>query len=453
MICAFAIAATAMAQRSQTPVVFRSQAEYLLYQVEHPELVKVKNLDTQRWVTTYSQKLDSVIGSDDFDRTRWKNVYSYGNDSLRVDDALVVETHYVWEDLHWVPSTKTATMKNVEAGVLEQSNSYRWNGEDWEPNLETSYQYGENQLLESLTVMRYNDSVMARSSYATYEYDDLNRLTRIMNYRGTDTAWIENSKYEYLYNADGLLDTCLYSTIRDGSWRESERMMYSYDENQQCISLFAQRKGGWGPFGNSWMNSYRYEFEYADGELATELYYASSGWFGGEMSLNSKLEYAFDANGNLQAKTGSVFNEQDWIVRDVYENSFDLTVEANSILGLQEVWESTLSYGMGYVLDQEMPVMSQWNSCIIASVNLDTEFHLYYSGFAAVEENETPHLVAFGKEGRLVVSCPEACNLTVYDLLGRVVATRSNTQQAEFPLAPGLYVVSNGIQSIKTIIQ
>ena len=112
-----------------------------------------------------------------------------------------------------------------------------------------------------------------------------------------------------------------------------------------------------------------------------------------------------------------------------------------------------LSNGMGYVLDLESPLMSQWNSCIIASPSLDTEFHLYYSGFAAVDEHLTASLTVLGGDGRLTVNTPEACDLTVYDLLGRVVATRHHVHQTEFALTPGLYIVSNGTERVKTIVR
>ena len=454
-ITIFALVAftTMMAQGPQSPIVFRSQTEHLLYQAEHPELIKTHHIDAQRGMTAYSQKLDSVIGSDNFDRSRWKNVYSYTEESEHPSDAFEVETNYKWEDMVWMPYLRTENHKNAETGLMEHADSYRWTGEDWERYFQTDYQYNDLQLLESVTMMNLHDSVWEGANRTVFEYDADGNLLLRMNYVEADSGWVESSKYEYLYNADGLLDTCLYSTIRNGSWRETERKIYSYDD-QQCVSLLGQRKGGWGPNGGNWMDSYRYEFDYQDGKLLSETYYTGGwAWFSQEMSLDSKNEYHLDDNGNLAMKTGSVYNEVDWIVRDVYENNYDLSVDAATILGLQTVWESTLSNGMGYVLGEEMPLMSQWNSCIIASPNLDTELHLYYSGFASIGETESVAFDAFGTEGRIVVRCPELCDLTVYDLLGRVVATRSQTLQAEFALRPGLYVVSNGTQRVKTIVR
>ena len=369
----------------------------------------------------YTQKLDSVVGSDDFDWTRWKKVFDYD-----LDEAVIQDFTYRWENDNWILSE------------------------------ETVYQYASSdfQQLLGVIVMHVNDTVLDRASYTSYEYDDMNRLTLVMNYLSGDTVWMENSKSEYIYNVDGLLDTCLYSTIRNGEWRESSRTVYTYNDEQQCTSLLSQRKGGgWGPFGNSWMDSYRYEFEYEDGLLTTENYYVVMGWFGGEMSLDTKLDYEYDANGNLLRKTGSVSNEVDWIVRDVYENQFDPTVDASQVQGLQPFWQSVANEGMGFAMGGSMPLKNQWLSCSIISTQRDTEFTLYCSGFAGVEEEQVIPLKAWSYGGRLIVVCDQPDDITVFDLLGRTVASRRQTQQCEFDLNPGLYIVGNGKAHLKVIVK
>ena len=378
---------------------------------------------------TYNQKLDSVVGSNDFDWTRWKNIYTYFEDEI---SFVREEVHYVWENQTWEPSVKTV---------------YR-------------YDIANRQQIRDILVYNANDSVpegWVEASYTVYEYDELDRETLLMTYVGKDSLeqWLENSKYEYIYNSEGLLDTCLYSTIRNGSWRESQRSIYSYDEDQQCINLLFQRKGGgWGPFGNNWMDSYRYEFEYEDGALAAEYCYVATGWFGGgEMSLDSKWEYEYDANGNLLRKTGSVFNEVDWIVRDVYENQFDATVDASKVKGLEQFWQSIVKEGMGYTMGAFMPLKNQWVSCSIVSSELDTEFTLYCSGFAGVEETEESPLKAWCNNGRLLVVCDQVDDINVFDLLGRVVASESQAQQCEFNVTPGLYIVASGNARVKVIVK
>ena len=363
----------------------------------------------------YTQKLDSVVGSNDFDWTKWKVIFSYQGDTI-------VSVTYNWEQANWVPSE----MKETSA---DQEIVSRWTEESWEPYSKTSF-----------------------------EYDPDGHLILKMLYNGRDTLdqWIESAKYEYFYGESGLLDTCLYSTIRNGNWRENEKTIYSYDENQQCVGLYAQRKGGgWGPFGNSWMDSYRYDFEYENGELVTELYYVATGWFGGgEMTLDSKNEYEFDSKGNMLKKTGSIYNGEDWIVRDVYENRYNVSIDASEVQGLEQFWQFTLQTGMGYASGSIMPLNSLWLSCSIISSMLDTELTLYCSGFAEVNEQpEVETLRVYSYDGHLVVESPEPADVTVYDLLGRVVAAKAQASYCEFRLTPGLYIVGSGTAMVKAVVR
>lgn len=372
---------------------------------------------------TYTQKLDSIIGSNDFGWTTFKKVFVYDT-----DNAVIQTLNLNWEDGAW----------KVTGGTVSQ------------------YSPDFLQIQATITMVPV-DRELIRNSMTTYEYDELNRLTLVMNYMVGDTSWVENSKYEYHYNTEGLLDTCLYSTIRNGNWRESEQSIYTYNDDQQCVSLLAQRKGGWGPFANSWMDSYRYDLEYENGELVSELYYTGGGgWFGGgEMVLDSKIEYEFDANGNLLSKTASITNDgKDWIVRDVYENQYNSSIEASAILGMEAYWNMFLKSGMGYASGVPMPLKNGWKSCSIISTMLDTEFTVYCSGFAQVNEQpQEETLRAYSVDGRLVVESLRPSNLTVYDLLGRTVAQRNQVEQCEFNLTPGLYIVSDGNTRMKVIVK
>lgn len=431
---------------AQQPLFFRNTTERLNYQIEHPQNFPLQNQFERNDSRSYTQKLDSVVGSNDFDWTRWKNIYAF-------HDSIVEEISFTWQNQNWMPDVRTVTIDE-----LNQVRSYRWVNEDWEHYQTVTSQYvtcGENTLLESTTTERLETEWISTDRSA-WEYNENCQPIRITYYQGMNDQgeWIENSKWEYGYNENGLLDTCTYFTIRNGNWRESQRDMYFYDDNQQCVSFLEQRKGGgWGPFGDSWMDSFRYDFEYEDGELVAEMLYYASGWFGGDLSLDSKLEYAFDANGNLQAKTGSVYNEADWIVRDLYENRYDLSVDAATVLGIDLVWENTLSQGMGYALGNDIPLKNQWLSCSIASTYLDTEFTLYCSGFEGVEETSEETFKAYCNGNGLVVVSNQPADITVFDLLGRKVASQMQIQQCEFDLTPGLYMVSNGQQVVKAVVR
>lgn len=394
----------------------------------------------------YTMKLDSVVGSDNFGWTRWKNVYTY-------TDSTSVAISYTWENQAWVPGTMTETFNETQ-----KENVYRLTDEGWELYSIKTFWFlddGDVHLIVSETTMTYQDTAWVGTSYSSYEYDEQNHLTLNMNYVGNaEGDWVENSKYEYSYNEAGLVDTVLYSTIRNGSWRESQKNYYSYNDEQQCTAFVIQTKGGWGPGANQWRDVYRYEFEYDNGELLAEYCYVAQGWFGGgDMALDSKQEYHFDANGNLLSKTASIFNEMDWVARDVYENRYDLTVEASKVQGLERFWKDNLGKGMGYTLGGEMPLNNLWLSCTITSSTLDTQFQLYCSGFAAVEENTEAAFNAYYNGENLVVVSEEPIDVTVFDMMGRQVAFRAQIQHCEFNLTPGLYLVRNGVQVTKVVVR
>ena len=441
------------AQR-QSPVFFHNHLEYMTYLVEHPEYMPLKATDAFR--TDYTQKLDSIVGTDDFDSKRWKNIYTYGNaeSDMRneAENDIMVETSYEWKNQTWEPTLKTEINKATDV-----VNYYQWNEGNWESFYTITSCYsncGDQRLLDSVLTTRLMDSAWVATARSTYEYNENCQLVLIMNYNGTNNNgdWNPSSKYVYNYDSLGVLATCVISTVRNGNWMESQQDIYAYDDLGQCISLLTRRKGGWGPGGGSWMDDHKYTFEYEDGQLASETLYMG-GWFSSDMSLDSKSEYYFDVNGNEERKTASVYNESDWIVRDVYENHFDLSVNADEVLGLASVWESTLGNGMGFVLDTPMPLVNKWLSCSIVSSNLDTEFTLYCSGFEGVDEHHEDLFKVSTREGRLIVENAEPMDVTVYDLLGRVIASRKNASSCEFQLNAGLYLIGNGTSFVKAVVR
>ena len=114
---------------------------------------------------------------------------------------------------------------------------------------------------------------------------------------------------------------------------------------------------------------------------------------------------------------------------------------------------STLSNGMGYVLNLPMPIYSQWLSCSIISEYLDTQFNLYYSSLSSVEEELTEPFRVVAAEGLLRIENESPVEITVFDVLGRVVAKRSQVDRCELHLNPGLYIVSNGNQVVKAVVR
>lgn len=437
----------AIAQQYNTPTVFHNQWEQLQYQWAHPEQLAMMQ-DRSLNANGFTQKLDSVVGSDDFDRTRWKNTYTYSETGK-------VETSYQWENESWQPTFLTETTREEDHDLVMIS---RWRNEAWELYQRVRYQYRiteSGRLLEEVIADAPENTEWVGVSYTVNEYDDQDRLVVNTYYNGLNGVgdWRPYSKTERTYNEEGQLASRLLYNSRNGSWRETQKDTLFYDEHQRCVEMLTYRKGGWGPGANAWRESEKYEFAYTDeGKVASEILY-SAGWFGTEMSLTNKVDYTYDAQGNVAMKTVSVFNEVDWVVRDVFENTFDASVNANEVLGLAERWTAMLDSGLRSALEQEMPLCSGWRNCSVAASNLDTQFTLYCSGFEAVGEQQQAPLKAYAEQGCLLVETPNPVTVFVYDLTGRVVASQPMTTSCSFRLSPGLYLVKGGNQVTKVIVR
>ncbi|MBP5574036.1 MAG: T9SS type A sorting domain-containing protein [Bacteroidales bacterium] len=437
----------AIAQQYNTPTVFHNQWERMQYQFAHPELLSIQGtapLDRGDYV----QKLDSVIGADDFDRTRWKNLYTYSEGGK-------VETSYLWEAGEWQPDLMTETTWEDDHDLVLVS---RWRNEAWEPYQRVRYQYRNTEsgrLLETVLTEAPEANEWVEVNYTVYEYNEQGQQLLYAYYNGKDVSgeWLPSIKSERVYGDEGQVVCRITYNGRNGSWRETQKDSLFYDDNQHCVELMVYRKGGWGPGANQWRPSERFEIAYTDaGQVASETCY-SAGWMGSELNLDNKTQYYYDARGNAQKKTVSIFNEVDWVVRDVYENVFDASVNANEVLGLSERWSSLMQSGMTFVLEGELPLYSGWRSCSIASSYLDTQYTLYCSGFQTVGEQPVTALKAWGDQGRLIVTSPTAIEVAVYDLTGRRVALRSNVTACEFNLIPGLYLVRGGGEVVKVMVR
>ena len=139
-------------------------------------------------------------------------------------------------------------------------------------------------------------------------------------------------------------------------------------------------------------------------------------------------------------------------MRDVYVNKYNLAIDASTIQGLESFWQSIAAKGMGFAHGGTTPVNNKWLSCTIASEQLDTEFTLYYSDDYGVDEIQNDVMQVYGQQGCLRVENEAASDITVFDLLGRKVASRQQVLQCEFQLKPGLYIVGNGKQFVKTVV-
>ena len=437
IITALCMVVSMKAQQNDLPKFFRNTLEKCLYEAEHPESIGNPN-KMHHFNRDFTARLDSVVGSDDFDWTQWKSEYTYINEGL-----WDTEIYSVMENNRWLPSDKSEFKYDENRNLIREPH-FKWEDENWIPYYNLENYIGATGLIDSVITSRF-DSAWHNESRRVYTYDGEN-ITELLISRFNNEQWENNSKYEYVYNSDGQLTSETYSTIRNGQWRLSSKDSLRY-ENGHCTELLIYMRTMWG--GNNWMLRGKTTFEYEGDRVISQTNY-SAGWGGGDMSFDGKTEFHYNSNGEMVSKTTSIYNESEWIVRDEYANRFDSEKKAAEMMGCEAYWDLNSSYFTSD-LGELLPITYRWLDAKVVSSMADTQFTLYYSDMLDLEEN-TSELKVLTANGDLKVESPTPTDIVVFDLLGRSVAQKNHTTSFLIRLKPGLYVVKAGSATVKVVM-
>lgn len=436
IITALCMVISMKAQQKDGPKFFRNTLEKCLYEAAHPESINPNK--AHHFTRDFTARLDSVVGSDDFDWTQWKSEYTYTNEGL-----WNTEIYSLLENNRWMPSDK-CEFSYDENGNTTRELHFKWDEENWTPYYNMENYFGATGLTDSIITSRF-DSVWSNETKMVYTYEGEN-ITELMISYFNNEEWQENSKYEYEYNEDGQLACEIFSTIRNGQWRLSSKDSLCY-ENGQCTERLIYMRTMWG--GNGWMLRGKTVFEY-DGDLISNQTSYTAGWGGGDMSFDGKTDFHYDSYGELVSKTTSIFNESEWIVRDEYTNHFDTEKKATEMMGGEAYWNLNSEYFKSD-LGETLPITYRWLNAKVVSSAADTQFTLYYSDMQDIEENNSD-LKVYTANGTLTVESPTLTDIVVYDLLGRSVAKESQTANCRISLEPGLYLVKAGSATVKVVM-
>ena len=439
IITALCMVLSMKAQQKDSPKFFRNTLEKCLYEAAHPESLGNPN-KAHRFASGFTARLDSVVGSDDFDWTQWKSEYTYTEEGL-----WNTEIYSLLENNQWQPSDKSEFSYDGN-GKLTRELHYKWDNEAWVPYYNLENYIGATGLIDSVVTSHF-DSVWRNESKRVYTYEG-EKIINLLISRFNNEQWEDNGKYEYAYNSEGQLTSETYSTIRNGQWRLNSKDSLSY-ENGHCTELLSYMRMMWG--GNSWMLIGKTEFDYDGDRVSSQTSY-SGGWFGGgDMSFDGKTDFHYNSSGELVSKTTSIYNESEWIVRDEYANRFDTEKKAAEMMGCEAYWNLNSNY-FNSDLGETLPITYRWLDAKVVSSMTDTQFTLYYSDMQDIEEN-TSEIKVYAANGNLIVESPSPTDLVVYDLLGRNIAKESQTTHCHINLKPGLYVVKAGNTAVKVVLE
>lgn len=362
-----------------------------------------------------------------------KTIYTY-------DDChnLTLQQDYLWDDdaQTWNPKgTYTTYEYNTDNYLLRRCYHSP------ESIIEYKREYNEhNQIIKEILYNSYDVGGFSDYHHDTTDY--------IYNERGYLTRKSRRITYKNAYDNR----TYLYEYERDAEDRIVE-------ENYTIIFNYSNPN-----YNRKWKNYFTYDQE---GHLITKL----------NLQLNDsdslinqyKLEYGFGHDGNLNSVTGynAQYGTTDWIEDFYFINTFDASIPATEIVGMEDSWTELADYLESHESNHfktscefsfNFPMLCKWQSSHCLYVNdldgttIHADLNFYYSSFYGLPEALVSLARIHNIEGGMAVECEDPADIVVYDMLGRIVAQKRQVLHSEFYLTPGIYVVKVDEMTIKVVV-
>ena len=403
----------------------------------------------------------------------WKYLWTYDS-----DNHCLLEERWYYHSEAYHPSFRTENTYDSN-GNLTLCLRQEGNNETWNNYNKTEYAYDiHNNLISEVFYQWYSyDQDWWEKERTTYSYDVNNNLICKMVYGDVTT-----DKTEYTYNEANNLILSVNTRFGSGNyWENRFKSEYEYDQNDSLV-MEMHCVGDYYNYEN-WHNNNKVEYVRNDAGYVTcqtdsrtssvyddSLYYENRYLYdydnqnrmisakylrwrddANDFVYSDKEEREFDENGNILKFSYYDYDDDVWVMEESFENTYDLTVDAAHILGLSRVYNEIFTEILPV---EEYPVRNKWLSC---RYNIEGEeeilFSLYYSDYYAVNENESPSLKVYSKDGTLTVENDVAADIQVFDMLGRIVAQQSRVAQCQFHLKPGVYVVKADNASVKAVVK
>lgn len=262
----------------------------------------------------------------------------------------------------------------------------------------------------SKTELSYNNEGLV-SEEISYDYEE------------EDENWEPSTKTNYEYDSHGKVTKAteqVYS-YEDSSWENSLMLEYTYYAITNLLKC--QTEYGWS-YGE-WEEYYKTEFEYDGNQNCTELidYYMSVEdiWIGDEKST-----FEYDTYGNCFKETDYEFNfnDEDWMITSVVNITYDNSVPASSIAGLNFYFEDNLIVIKSKITKIEEVTYDEGEQDS-SSVTV-----FYYSGAHNVAEvgGNTMIIRPNPVAETLIIDNAEMQQADIYSMDGRLVMTERNAE-------------------------
>ena len=436
-------------------------------------LEKAQKINQQsRSENTFTESLDSISyleeGNDFFE--------SYQYD---LEGRNLVKTTFDSEGgLRLTSTYENDLIKTIEHHRAENGST------NWEHKATEIYTYDDNDNLILFEYNAFNFGEWGITDRYEYTYDEQNRILSDIGYSYDLTIQEMVPSYKRLfYYTENTTATESYSYHEDlGGWYPSSKIIDTFLESGYiCENL----QLSWDDEAQDFLNDYRGRFEYdANNNIITTQYHR---WVNGEWILENKTtgeydsdnhliaaecqsvnqagelqpylhyEYEYDSNGNRCIAKNYRFLDTEYCLTDLIECIYDLTVNSEDIMGCIEQWNSKNLGLFSNALDpSNIPMRNKWTlrttySIASGSTSIVTPF---YSVTTGVDENGSDiRAKIYGTNGKIIVISEAMVDVSIYDMAGRNVATRSQVSECEISLKAGLYIVKAGDAAIKVVVR
>ena len=438
-------------------------------------LEKAQTINQQsRSENVFTESLDSIVYM-----SEWNN-YSESYEYDWNGNNLVTTTYSEWGDDRLVSAYENGLISTIEHHSKDSGTT------DWEHHATEIYTYDENDNLILFEYNALNFGEWGITDRYEYTYDEQGRLlttqTWWFDFWGEVPQLLPSNREEYSYEGNTITIDIYGYFMETEDWYPTARNISTYNEDGDCSEDLQM---SWDEVAQNWKNEAKNVHGYdAEGHVTSITY---SNWEEGEWVVTSQTvieyendrivstttsdiyqtgeltpylhdEYEYDEAGNRSVVNNFYYEEGEMLQSCFNECIYDLTANSDEIMGCQDVWNGLLS---GYFTNAADPITG------ILMANKWTQFNrfeyydsssttvdVFYSATTGVnEDGEEIRIQAAGLDGKIYIKSEEAVEVSIFDMAGRKVATRSQVSECEISLKAGLYIVKAGDAAIKVVVR
>ncbi len=261
------------------------------------------NPKNRRWEQVLRNQQEGFYIEDEFNIKESRTIIKK---TLLGDGFLLIE--YIiqeWDGTAWLNATKSSNTydgNNNLTEVLFQS----WDGSAWVNASKTSNTYDGNNNLTEVLIQSWDGSAWVNATKISNTYDGNNNLTEVLFQSWDGSAWVNSFKTSNTYDGNNNLTEVL-SQIWDGSaWVNFSKSFYTYDGNNNLTEVLSQ---SWD--GSAWVNSLKTSNTYDGNNNLTEVLLQS--WSGSAWVNSSKTFNTYDGNNNLTEVLSQIWDGSVWV--------------------------------------------------------------------------------------------------------------------------------------------